>query len=68
MGELGLLGSSINGYGCAGVGSVATGVSSLFCHFWKLVINCRDSSSLEKLKGVSFVCLTRERALSDVIL
>jgi len=28
MGELGLLGATINGYGCAGVGDVAAGVGS----------------------------------------
>lgn len=29
MGELGFLGASIDGYGCAGVGHVANGVSTL---------------------------------------
>ena len=31
MGELGLLGVTIKGYGCAGVSSLASGVSVVFC-------------------------------------
>lgn len=34
MGELGLLGATINGYGCAGVGNVAAGVGSCFLSFF----------------------------------